>query len=161
MLIRCLLASGLALAAATGVQAQTLQSLVETGVLPRTPSRPLTLTPLLDRVPQGDLEVSVFLTKWQAGTRTPIHQHADGGIKCLVQGEATLYIENQKPQTYSFPSCVQMPPGVPMVNFASGKEDPVFYVIFIGRKGHAYWDVTEKGIQPNVLKDFSRFDHVH
>ena len=90
-----------------------------------------------------------------------IHQHDFGGLKCLVRGEATLYIENQKPQAYAFPSCVQMPPGVPMVNFASGKDDPVFYVIFVGKKGHSYWTVTEQDISSDLVHDFAHADHDH
>ena len=149
----------LAVLGATPVLAQSLEQLIQAGVIPKTASKPLELKPLLNRVPQGDLEISIFLTKWAAGARTPIHQHDFGGLKCLVQGEATLYVEDKKPQTYTFPSCVEMPPGVPMVNVASGKDDPVFYVIFIGKKGHPYWTVTEKGVSADLLHDFAHADH--
>lgn len=155
------LAISLVLLGSLPVHAQSLEQLIQRGVLPMAPSKPLELRPLLNRVPQGDLEISVFLTKWKAGTRTPIHQHDFGGVKCLVEGEATPYIENQAPKSYSFPSCVQMPPGVPMVNFASGKDDPVFYVIFIGKKGHPYWKVTEQGLSSDLIRDFAHADHGH
>lgn len=156
-----LFAFAMAMFGSIPVQAQTLESWIRSGAVPNSPSPPLELRALLNRVPQGDLEISVFLTKWKAGSRTPIHNHEYGGLKCLLQGEATLYIENQQPQNYSAPSCVQMPPGVSMVNVASGKDDPTFYVIFIGKRGHPYWQVTEQGISPDLLHLFSNADHGH
>lgn len=140
---------------------QTIQQVIESGAVPKLPAPALTRIPILNRVPQGDVEVTVFLSRRKAGTRTPIHKHDFGGIDCLIQGEATLYYDNQKPVKYSAPTCVHMPPGVAMMNVASGSEDTVFYDIFFGKKGFAYWDVTEKGVSVDIINDFDRSGHVH
>ena len=70
-LLPCFLIFSLTTLVSTPVQGQSLKQLIQAGVLPKTPSKPLELQPLLNRVPQGELEISVFLTKWKAGTRTP------------------------------------------------------------------------------------------
>ena len=140
------------------VQAQTLEELIASGVIPRTPSPALTRTPLLNRVQQGDQEITVFLSRRKAGTRTPIHAHSNGGIDCLIQGQATLYFDNQPPRVYAAPACVHMPPGMRMVNVASGQQDTIFYDIFFGSKGFSYWDVKEKGVPDAIIHDFDR-DH--
>lgn len=142
-------------------QAQTLEQLIQAGVIPKTPSMALTRKPLLDRVQQGDLQVSVFLSRRKAGTRTPIHEHPYGGIDCLLEGEATLYFDNQKPRVYRAPMCVHMPPGVRMINVASTQQDTLFYDIFFGPKGFAYWHVDEKGVAPSIIHDFERHLHGH
>ena len=138
------------------VQAQTLEQLVQTGAIPRTASTALSRQPLLNRVQQGNLQISIFLSRRKAGTRTPIHEHAFGGIDCLIQGEATLYFDNQKPRVYRAPTCVYMPPGVRMVNVASAQQDTLFYDIFFGPKGFAYWHVNEKGVGQDIIHDFDR-----
>jgi quercetin dioxygenase-like cupin family protein len=150
-----------ALSSASQVHAQTIEQLIQSGAVPKDPSPALTRIPILNRVPQGDVEVTVFLSRRKAGTRTPIHKHDYGGIDCLIQGEATLYYDNQKPIKYSAPTCVHMPPGVAMMNVASGSVDTIFYDIFFGKKGFAYWDVTEKGVSNDVINDFDRKGHVH
>jgi len=79
-----------------------------------------------------------------AGTRTPINMDDFGGIDCLIQGEAILYINNQKPIKYSAPTCVYMPPGVRMMNVASGQVIPIFCDIFFGKKGLSIGIIQKK-----------------
>lgn len=157
---RCLLLA-CCLSGASQVHAQTIEQVIQSGAVPKKPSPALTRIPVLNRVKQGDLQVTVFLSRRKAGTRTPIHKHDFGGIDCLIQGEATLYYDNQKPIKYAAPTCVHMPPGVAMMNVASGGEDTVFYDIFFGKKGFDYWEVVEKGVPANIINDFDRNDHVH
>ena len=149
------------LSVATNVHAQTIEQVIGSGAVPKDPSPALYRIPVLDRVPQGDIEITVFLSRRKAGTRTPIHKHESGGIDCLIQGEATLYYDNQKPIKYSAPTCVHMQPGVSMMNVASGSEDTVFYDIFFGKKRFEYWDVVEKGVPAEIIKDFDSQDHPH
>lgn len=153
--MRSLLALALLLQGASA-HAQTLEQLIQTGVIPREASSALSRQAVLNRVKQGDLEISVFFSRRKAGTRTPIHEHGHGGIDCLVQGEATLYFDQQKPRVYAAPMCVHMPPGVRMVNVASGQQDTIFYDIFFGPQGFDYWKVTEQGVGPAIEHDFDR-----
>lgn len=156
--MRYLLALAL-LAHGAAAQALTLEQLIRSGAIPREASPALSRMPVLNRVQQGDLEVTVFLSRRKAGTRTPIHEHSSGGIDCLIQGSATLYFDHQPPRVYAAPMCVHMPPGVRMINVASGSEDTVFYDIFFGPKGFAYWSVSEKGVAAEIINDFD--PHVH
>jgi hypothetical protein len=141
--------------------AGSLEDLIQAGVVPKMPSSPISRTALFSRVPQGNSETTVFLSRRKAGTRTPIHTHYSGGITCLIEGAETLFIENQKPQTVVAPGCIYMPSGVRMMSLMSGEKDTVYYSIFTGEKGFAYWDVKEKGVSGEMKNDFERFQHQH
>ena len=112
--------------------AGSLEDLIQAGVVPKMPSSPISRTALFSRVPQGNSETTVFLSRRKAGTRTPIHTHYSGGITCLIEGAETLFIENQKPQTVVAPGCIYMPSGVRMMSLMSGEKDTVYYSIFTG-----------------------------
>jgi len=121
----------------------SLEDLIESGVLPSNPRKPLAVVPLLFRVLDGNTQTSVFLVHRAAHTRTPIHTHDSGAITCLVQGEMTLYVENQKPLRIQTPGCFFMPSGKRMVGYNSGDSTAVLYDIFEGKIGFTHWSPQE------------------
>lgn len=143
------------------VSAQSLESLINSGAVPKAPSSPSFRTVLYSRIPNGDNEVTIFLSRRAAGTRTPIHEHSFVAISCLLEGEETFYVETGKPQRIFAPNCFRMPSGVRMMSVMTGKQDTTYYSIFIGGKGFSYWDVKGKGIPSRMSDDFDRFDHQH
>jgi hypothetical protein len=143
------------------VSAQSLEYLINSGTVPKEPSSPIYRKVLYSRIPDGANELSVFLSRRGAGTRTPIHKHTNVAISCLIEGEETFYIENGKPQRVVAPHCFRMPSGILIMSVMTGKQDTVYYSIFTGEKKFSYWDVTEKGISAQMSDDFGRFDHRH
>jgi len=127
--------------------------LVKSGV-PSTPKPSLSSTLLLDRVPDGEMEVSVFLTRRAANTRTPIHKHDSGGVTCVIQGESTLFLEGFEPLKVVAPNCYYMPSGVRMVGYNSGNTDSILYDIFKGKKGFSYWTVVESTAGDDLRHQF-------
>jgi quercetin dioxygenase-like cupin family protein len=152
---------GLLTSFASPVSAQSLEDLIHSGTVPKTPSSPIYRKVLYSRIPDGANEVSVFLSRREAGTRTPIHKHTHVAISCLIEGEETFYIENGKPQRVVAPDCFRMPPGVRMMSVMTGKQDTLYYSIFAGAKEFSCWDVREKGVSSQMSDDFGRFDHQH
>lgn len=143
------------------VSAQSLENLINSGAVPKVPSSPSFRKVLYSRIPDGDNEVTIFLSRRAAGTRTPIHEHSFVAISCLIEGEETFYVENAKPLRVVAPNCFRMPSGVRMMSVMTGKQDTFYYSIFTGGKGFSYWDVKEKGIPSQMSNDFGRFDHQH
>ena len=123
--------------------AGALEDLIRTGVLPQNPQKPLSVTPLLDRVKDGSTATSVFLLHRKAHTRTPIHSHDSGGITCLIQGEMTLFVEGQRPLRIETPGCFYMPSGKKMIGYNSGNKTAVLYDIFEGQTDFQHWSVHE------------------
>jgi quercetin dioxygenase-like cupin family protein len=152
---------GLFASFALPVSAQSLEDLINTGAVPRSPSSPIYRKALYSRIPDGVNEVSIFLTRREAGTRTPIHKHTHVAISCLIDGEETFYVENVKPRRVVAPDCFRMPSGVRMMSVMTGKKDTFYYSIFTGAKEFSYWDVKEKGISNQMSDDFGRFDRQH
>lgn len=143
------------------VSAQSLEDLIDSGTVPKAPSSPTFRKVLSSRIPDGANEVSIFLSRRQSGTRTPIHEHEYVSISCLIEGEKTIYIENAQPRRIVAPDCFPMPSGVRMMSVMTGAQDTFYYSIFVGAKGFSYWDVKEKGIPALMLGDFDRVDHKH
>jgi quercetin dioxygenase-like cupin family protein len=129
--------------ASTPVLAGSLEDLIDSGTLPKNPRTPLAVTPLLSRVLDGNTETSTFLVHRAARTRTPIHSHDSGGLTCLVQGEMTLYIENQKPLQIKTPGCFYMPSGKRMIGYNSGNSTAILYDTFEGKIGFSHWSIQE------------------
>ena len=129
---------------ATPTAAQSLEELIRTGALPPHPAKPLSVTPLLNRIVDGPTETSVFLVRRKAHTRTPIHTHDSGGITCLVEGEMTLYIENHESKRVQVPGCFYMPSGKRMIGYNSGDSTAILYDIFEGDLGFKHWSIQEK-----------------
>jgi hypothetical protein len=127
--------------------------LIRSGV-PSTPKSSLSSTLLLDRVPDGEMELSVFLTRRAANTRTPIHKHDSGGVTCVIQGESTLFVEGFEPLKVVAPNCYYMPSGVRMVGYNSGNTDSILYDIFKGKKGFSYWTVVESTAGDDLRHQF-------
>jgi len=152
---------GLLTTFALPASAQSLEELISSGTVPKSPSSPIDRKAIYSRIPDGVHEVSIFLSRRKAGTRTPIHKHSHVAISCLIEGEETFYIENSKPQRIVAPDCFRMPSGVRMMSVMTGQQDTSYYTIFTGAKGFSYWDVKEKGISAQMSDDFDRFDHQH
>lgn len=127
------------------VGAGSLEDLIGSGELPEHPKAPLSVTPLLNRVRDGNTETSTFLVRRAPHTRTPIHTHGSGGITCLIEGEMTLYVENQKPLRIQTPGCFYMSSGQRMIGYNSGRSVAVFYDTFEGGIGFSHWSVQERG----------------
>ena len=125
--------------------AGSLENLIGSGELPAHPQPPLSVTPLLNRVRDGNTETSTFLVRRAPRTRTPIHTHDSGGITCLVEGEMTLYVENQKPLRIQTPGCFYMPSGKRMIGYNSGRVVAVLYDTFEGPIDFSHWSVQEEG----------------
>jgi len=123
--------------------AGTLEDLIKSDALPKSPGQPISSVPLINRVSDGAYETSVNLTIRPAYARTPIHIHANGGLACVLQGEETLYIENQAPLRVVAPNCYYMPSGPRMLAYNSGNTVSITYDIFKGLKGSAAWKVVE------------------
>lgn len=137
---------------------ETLDELIRSGSYPVLPSKSLSSSILLDRVKDGEWESIVFLNRRAPGTRAPIHMHDSGGISCVLEGEETLIMENQKPLRVAAPGCYYMPNGIRMFAYNSGRTDNVTYDIFKGSIGFAYWRVDEKTAGVEILNQFGTQD---
>ena len=137
---------------------ETLDELIRSGSYPVLPSKSLSSSILLDRVKDGEWESIVFLNRRGPGTRAPIHMHDSGGISCVLEGEETLIMENQKPLRVAAPGCYYMPNGIRMFAYNSGRTDNVTYDIFKGSIGFAYWRVDEKTAGVEILNQFGTQD---
>jgi len=134
---------GLLTAFSAPALAGTLEGLIQSGVLLKNPVQPLSSVPLINRVADGDYVTTVNLAIRPAYARSPIHIHANGGLACVLQGEETLYIENQAPLRVVAPNCYYMPSGPRMLAYNSGSTVNIAYDIFKGAKGSAAWKVVE------------------
>ncbi len=139
-------------------RADPLEEIMVRSGVPSTPKPSLSSTLLLDRVPDGEMEVSVFLTRRAANTRTPIHKHDSGGVTCVIQGESTLFLEGFEPLKIVAPNCYYMPSGIRMVGYNSGNTDSILYDIFKGKKGFSYWTVVESTAGEDLR---NQFGHQH
>lgn len=122
-----------------------LEDLIRSGALPQYPQKPLSVTPLLDRIVDGPTQTTVFLTQRKSRTRTPMHTHDVGGVTCLLKGEMSLYVEGEKRLRVRAPGCYYMPSGKKMIGYNSGDSTAVFYDMFEGHIGFQYWSVHESG----------------
>jgi quercetin dioxygenase-like cupin family protein len=139
---------------ATPAAGESLEELIRTGDLPSHPTKPLSVTPLLNRIVDGATETSVFLVRRKAHTRTPIHTHDSGGITCLVEGEMTLYIENHESKRVQAPGCFYMPSGNRMIGYNSGDSTAIFYDIFEGDLGFRHWSLQENNSNRTLRDQF-------
>lgn len=128
----------------TPVYAGSLENLIQSGVLPKAPSKPISSTKLLNRVVDGNNETVISLTVRPAYARAPIHTHPVGGAACVLQGEETLYIENESPIRVTAPGCYYMPANKRMTAYNSGNIVNMTYDIFKGPKGFTAINVVEK-----------------
>ena len=90
-------------------------------------------------------ETIIEQTTRAANTRTPIHLHEYGGITCVIEGEMTLFLENTKPKLAVAGECYEMPAGLRMAGFNSGRTNAVMHDIFTLPLGGSVWQVTESG----------------
>ena len=141
--------------------AQSLEQLIRNGTVPVSASSPYERKVLYSRLVQGENELSIFLSRRKAGTRTPIHTHSSIAISCLLDGAETFYVENAKPIRVVAPYCFSMPSNVRMLSVMTGERDTYYYSIFSGPKGFSYWTVREANVPKAMLGDFDRFDHQH
>jgi quercetin dioxygenase-like cupin family protein len=125
--------------------AGTLENLIQSGVLPKAPSKPVSSTELINRVVNGNDEILISLTVRPAYARAPIHTHPFGGSACVLQGEETLYIENESPIRVTAPGCYYMPANKRMTAYNSGSTTSMTYDIFHGPKDFTPMNVVEKG----------------
>ena len=124
--------------------AQTLEELIANGILPKTPLPPTQTIPILNRVRDGGTETSVFLSTRAPGTRTPIHKHDEAGVTCLIEGQMTLFIDNQAPATTTAPGCYFMPSNTRMAGMNTGHSSAVFYDFFEVSPGRPHWTLHDK-----------------
>ncbi len=124
--------------------AQSLEELITKGILPKNPLPPIKTTALLNRVRDGGTETSVFLSTRAAGTRTPIHNHDEAGVTCVIEGEMTLFIDHRIPATTKAPGCYFMPRDVRMIGMNTGRSNAVFYDFFEVAPGRPLWTLHDK-----------------
>lgn len=117
--------------------------------LPMNPSKSMFETRVLEATEGLDGKVIITSrTVRQAGTRSPIHMHPQGGQTCVISGEMTLYMDGAEPQVAPEGSCYWMPPGRRMsgVNTAEGQAT-IMLDTFIVPVGTRVWEVVEPGFE--------------
>lgn len=117
--------------------------------VPMTPSKSMFETRVLEAT-EG-LEGKVIITSRtvrQAGTRSPIHMHPQGGQTCVIAGEMTLYMDGAEPKVAPEGTCYWMPPGRRMsgVNTAEGQAT-IMLDTFIVPVDTRVWEVVEPGFE--------------
>ena len=107
----------------------TLEELILKGDLPRIPVSPDTVVKV-DDIEQNGRVTTVFYSERRPKTRTAIHSHDFAGVTCLTEGEMTLYLEGQAPQTKTAGDCYYMPSGERMIGYNSGEKVAKFFDYF-------------------------------
>ncbi|WP_208948352.1 cupin domain-containing protein [Segnochrobactrum spirostomi] len=98
---------------------------------------------LLMRHVEGGTEYVVFRSARGPGLRSPIHRHTSPAYSCVVEGEATVYMEGSAPHRYVAGECFWMPSGVRMANVNTGSKRVVLYDNFSLPVGTPYWQIDE------------------
>lgn len=142
------------LSASTPVLAGSLENLIQSGALPKKPTAPVSSSPLINRIVDGNYETIINITIRPAFARTPIHIHENGAAACVLQGEETLYIEDRQPLRVTAPECYYMPSGTRMLAYNSGSTTSITYDIFKGPKGFSAWKVVEKDYSTTFQNQF-------